>query len=106
MFQMGGVGPMFGQLGHFLQAKEKIDYAIARYRGETDRLFGVLDKRLGEVPYLAGEYSIADIATYPWVTAALDRFKIAPETLPNVARWVNEVGARPAVAKAMAFKLS
>ncbi len=104
MFQMGGVGPMFGQLGHFLSAKEKVEYAINRYRGETERLYGVLDRRLGEVPYLAGEYSIADMATYPWA-AAIDRFGVSREKLPNVVRWLDAMAARPAVAKAMGTKL-
>jgi GSH-dependent disulfide-bond oxidoreductase len=105
MFQMGGVGPMFGQLGHFMNAKEKIEYAINRYRTETERIYGVLDKRLGEAPYLAGEYSIADMATYPWAKA-IDRFNIPRERFPNVVRWMDEVGKRPAVEKAMAVKLS
>jgi GST-like protein len=68
MFQMGGVGPMFGQVHHFLRAaKEPVPYAIERYTKEKDRLYGVLDRRLAEVEYLAGEYSIADVAAYPWV---------------------------------------
>jgi GST-like protein len=105
MFQMGSVGPMFGQLGHFLSAKEKIEYGINRYRGETERIYGVLDKRLAEVPYLAGEYGIADMATYPWA-AAIDRFGISREKLPNVVRWLDLMAARPAVAKAMAIKIA
>jgi GSH-dependent disulfide-bond oxidoreductase len=104
MFQMGGIGPMFGQLGHFMNAKEKIEYAINRYRTETERLYGVLDKRLGEERYLAGEYSIADMATAPWANA-MDRFNIPREKFPNVVRWLDEVKARPAVAKAMSVKL-
>jgi GST-like protein len=104
MFQMGGVGPMFGQLGHFLMAKEKIEYAINRYRGEAERLYGVLDKRLGEAHYLAGEYGIADMATFPWANA-FDRLGISREPFPNVIRWLDEVGARPAVKKAMAIKM-
>ncbi len=68
MFQMGHIGPMFGQVHHFLRStKEPVLYAIERYTKEKDRLYGVLDRRLGEAEYLAGEYSIADIATYPWV---------------------------------------
>ena len=68
MFQMGGVGPFFGQAHHFLRfAKEDVPYAKDRYRTETHRLYGVMDKRLAEVPYLAGQdYSLADVATYPW----------------------------------------
>jgi GST-like protein len=68
MFQMAGVGPMFGQRGHFLRAApEKIPYAIERYTNESRRLLNVIEKRLAESPYLAGDYSIADMATYPWV---------------------------------------
>ena len=68
MFQMGGVGPMFGQVHHFLRAaKDEVPYAIERYGNETQRLYGVLDEHLADSDYLAAEYSIADIATYPWV---------------------------------------
>lgn len=102
MFQMGGVGPMFGQTHHFLRAaKEQVPYAIARYTKEKDRLYGVLNTRLGEVEYLAGDYSIADIATYPWVS----RFEWHNTKLadfPNVDRWFKAIGARPAVQKGMA----
>ncbi len=104
MFQMGGVGPMFGQLGHFMMAKEQIEYALNRYRKETERLYTVLDGRLAEAEYLGGEYSIADIATYPWA-GALDRFGIPRESYPNVARWLDKVGERPAVAKAMGIQM-
>jgi GSH-dependent disulfide-bond oxidoreductase len=102
-FQVGGVGPMFGQLGHFLGAKEKNPYAIERYRNETLRLYGVLDRRLGEAEYLAGEYGIADMATYGWARA-YDRFGIDPSSIPHVQAWVERVGARPAVQRATAFK--
>jgi GST-like protein len=102
MFQMGGVGPMFGQVHHFLRAaKEPVPYAIARYTREKDRLYGVLNTRLGESEYLAGEYSIADIATYPWVS----RFEWHNTRLadfPNVDRWFKALGARPGVQKGMA----
>jgi GSH-dependent disulfide-bond oxidoreductase len=101
MFQMGGVGPMFGQAHHFLRAApEPVPYGIERYTKETRRLYGVLDKRLDEVPYLAGEYSIADIATYPWV-ARHEWHKVALADFPNVARWYEAIGARPAVARGM-----
>jgi GST-like protein len=102
MFQMGGVGPMFGQTHHFHRfAKEKIPYAINRYVGETKRLYGVMDKRLGEAAFLAGEdYSIADVATWPWVSRfewhALDD---GLNGFPNVKRWYNEIAARPGVQK-------
>ena len=96
-FQVAAVGPMFGQCGHFLgYAPEKIPYAIDRYRNETLRLYGVMDKRLGEVPYLAGEYSIADMATYPWVHVRWFH-EIDIDKFPNVQRWYEAVGERPAV---------
>jgi GST-like protein len=101
MFQMGGVGPMFGQAHHFLRAApEPVPYGIERYTKETRRLYGVLDGRLGEEAYLAGEYSIADIATYPWV-ARHDWHKVELKDFPNVARWYEAIGARPAVARGM-----
>ncbi len=101
MFQMGGVGPMFGQVHHFLRtAKEAVPYAIDRYTKEKDRLYGVLDRRLGEAEYLAGEYSIADIATYPWV-ARYDWHKTDLADFPNVKRWFDAISARPAVQRGM-----
>ncbi len=103
MFQMGGVGPMFGQVHHFVRsAKEQVPYAIERYIREKDRLYGVLDKRLGESEYLAGEYSIADIATYPWV-ARHEWHKTDLNSFPNVKRWFDKIGARPAVQRGMAL---
>lgn len=102
-FQVGGVGPMFGQLGHFLHAGEKLPYAIDRYKKETERLYGVLDKRLGEVEYLAGEYSIADIATVGWASA-YERLGLSIGSYPNVGKWLERVGARPAVQRARALK--
>jgi GST-like protein len=102
MFQMGGVGPMFGQVHHFVrQAKEEVPYAIERYTKEKDRLYGVLDKRLGEIEYLAGEYSIADIATYPWV-ARHEWHRTNLADFPNVKRWFDAISARPAVQRGMA----
>jgi GST-like protein len=102
MFQMGGVGPMFGQVHHFVrQAKEEVPYAIERYTKEKDRLYGVLDKRLGEAEYLAGEYSIADIATYPWV-ARHEWHRTNLADFPNVKRWFDVISARPAVQRGMA----
>ena len=102
MFQMGGVGPMFGQTHHFLRAApEPIPYAIKRYSAETTRLYGVLDKHLAATAYLADEYSIADIATYPWV-ARHDWHQVDLADFPNVARWFAAVGARPAVGRGMA----
>ena len=102
MFQMGGVGPMFGQAHHFLrQAPEQIPYAQERYVKEVRRLYGVMNARLGEAAYLAGEYSIADMATYPWV-ARYEWHKVELGEFPNVERWFKAIGARPAVARAMA----
>ncbi len=101
MFQMGGVGPMFGQVHHFLRAApEKVPYAIKRYTREKDRLYGVLDRRLDEVEYLAGEYSIADIAVYPWVSRH-DWQQTNLDNFPNVRRWFDTIGARPAVQRGM-----
>jgi GSH-dependent disulfide-bond oxidoreductase len=101
MFQMGGVGPMFGQVHHFLRAaKEQVPYAIDRYIKEKDRLYGVLDQRLGAAEYLAGEYSIADIATYPWV-ARYEWHKTELGNFPNVKRWYDAISARPAVQRGM-----
>ena len=102
MFQMGGVGPMFGQTHHFLRyAPEPVPYAIERYRTETARLYGVLNRRLGEADFLAGEYSVADIATYPWV-ARHEWHDVALTDYPNVARWYASIGERPAVQRGMA----
>jgi GSH-dependent disulfide-bond oxidoreductase len=99
MFQMGAIGPMQGQANVFYRyAPEKLPYAIERYQKETKRLYTVLDKRLADREYLADDYSIADIATWPWVTlhgwAGVD-----VDDLPNLERWIEVVGARPAVIK-------
>jgi GST-like protein len=97
MFQMGGVGPMQGQAHVFVRyAPEKIPFAIERYQRETRRLYEVLDRRLGQADYLAGEYSIADIATWPWVRVhAWAGVEI--DGLDHLARWLEAVGQRPAV---------
>ena len=99
MFQMGGIGPMQGQANVFYRyAPQRIPYAIDRYQKETKRLYQVLDRRLADREYLAGDYSIADIATWPWVTlhgwAGVDI-----DDLPNLQRWIEKVGERPAVVK-------
>jgi GST-like protein len=102
MFQMGGVGPMFGQAHHFLRSgKEEVPYAIKRYAEETRRLYRVLQKRLSEAEYLADEYSIADIATFPWV-ARFEWHKVNLADFPAVKRWFDVIAARPAVQKGMA----
>lgn len=103
-WQVGGLGPMAGQCKHFRHsAPEKIPYAIERYTKEVARLFGVMERRLADRAYLAGTYSIADIACFPWVriwsTLAQD---IA--TFPNVERWLAAIGKRPAVIKGLALK--
>lgn len=101
MFQMGGVGPFFGQAHHFLRfAPEKNPYAMERYSKETRRLYGVMDSRLEGVPYLAGDYSIADIATYPWA-ARHEWQQVDLAEFPNVKRWFDAIGARTAVQKGM-----
>ena len=102
MFQMGGVGPMFGQVHHFLRAaKEPNPYAIDRYTKETRRLYAVLNRRLAHAAFLAEEYSIADIATYPWV-ARHEWHKVDLAEIPHVKRWFDAISARPAVARGMA----
>jgi len=101
MFQMGGVGPMFGQAHHFLRAApEPVPYAIARYTKETRRLYAVLDQRLAGSDWLALDYSVADIATYPWV-ARHDWHKVELADFPNVKRWFEAIGLRPAVQRGM-----
>ena len=102
MWQMGGFGPMLGQAHHFRRfAPEQIPYAVERYTKETARLYRVLDGRLAQAAYLAGDYSIADMATFPW--AARHEWQgIALEDYPNVKRWYDGIAARPAVARGMA----
>ncbi len=101
MFQMGGVGPMFGQAHHFLrQVKEPNPYGAERYTKEARRLYGVLNARLGKAEYLAGDYSIADIATYPWVWRH-EWHLVDLGEFPNVARWFAAIDARPAVQRGM-----
>jgi GST-like protein len=103
MFQMGGVGPMLGQAHHFrTYAPEKIEYAINRYSNEAKRLYGVVDKQLGKTgAFIAGEYSIADMAIYPWFVP-YERQGIVIDEFPQVKRWMGEIKARPAVARGMA----
>ena len=107
-WQMGGLGPMLGQLGFFaVRSKEKSPLAIDRFTEEADRLLGVMDRQLGQHAYLAGaDYTIADIACYGWSVAATTFLKDALAdslaTKPNFQRWLAEVGARPAVQRGMA----
>jgi GST-like protein len=102
MWQMGGLGPMAGQAHHFrVYAPEKIQYGIDRYTNEVNRLYGVMDRRLSDREYLAGEYSIADMACWPWVVP----WKTQGQNLddfPNLKRWFDAISARPAVQRARA----
>ena len=103
MFQMGNVGPIFGQVHHFLRAaKEKVPYAIERYGTECRRLYGVLDGRLEGCGYLAGDVSIADFATLPWVYRHTWQ-ELDLADFPNVERWYEALMARPALARGMAL---
>ncbi|RDU96406.1 glutathione binding-like protein [Trinickia dinghuensis] len=98
MFQMGGLGPMLGQTHHFrVYAPQQIDYAVNRYTNEAKRLYGVMDKQLGESAYLAGDdYTIADIAAFPW-TRSWKNQGLDLADFPNVERWHEAIAARPAV---------
>ena len=108
-WQVGGLGPMMGQLGYFaFYAKEKIPAALDRYTSEVGRLLTVLERRLSETPYLAGEeYSIADMAAYPWTLGAYTRAKdtLAEQIAdkPAIARWMGTLGARPGIERGMAI---
>ena len=99
-WQMGGLGPMAGQNHHFNQyAPQKIPYAIERYVNETNRLYSVLDKRLADREFVAGDYSIADMASYPWVVP-YERQGQKLDDFPNLKRWFETIRARPAVVRA------
>ena len=102
MWQMGGLGPMCGQAHHFRQyAPEKLPYAIERYTKEVNRLYGVMDKRLADREYLAGAYSIADMAAWPWVVPWANQGQQIEE-FPNLQRWFEAIKARPAVERGLA----
>jgi GSH-dependent disulfide-bond oxidoreductase len=101
MFQMGGVGPMLGQAHHFRQyAPEPIEYAVNRYTNEAGRLYGVIDRRLKESQWLADDYSIADIAVFPWLRS-YERQGQKLEDFPNLKRWFETIAARPAVQRGL-----
>jgi GST-like protein len=101
MFQVASVGTLLGQAGHFrCHAPEKIPYAIERYTREGERIFGVLDRHLAEVEYLAGEYSIADISMFPWIRCS-DYHGVERTQFPNVARWYEAIAKRPAVERGL-----
>ncbi|MGZ3305242.1 MAG: glutathione S-transferase family protein [Asticcacaulis sp.] len=106
MWQMGGLGPMFGQLGWFVvSAPERNEMAIERYRKECERLLNVMERRLAEVEYLAGDYSIADIAVFPWLAQYRVRVKEYIDPMiaerPNVTAWFDRVAAREGVIRGM-----
>jgi GST-like protein len=101
MWQMGGLGPMAGQAHHFRQyAAEKIAYAIDRYTNEVNRLYGVMNRRLADREFLAGAYSIADMAAFPWVVPYQNQGQKL-EDFPHLQRWFEAMKARPAVARAL-----
>ena len=101
MFQMGGIGPMLGQVHHFrAYAPEQIPYAINRYTNEAKRLYGVMDRRLDGREWFADDYSIADIAIFPWLRS-WERQGIVLDEFPNVKRWFHKIEARPAVQRGL-----
>jgi GST-like protein len=103
-WQMGGLGPMAGQAHHFrLYAPEKVEYGINRYTNEVNRLYGVMNKRLADRDYLAGEYSIADMACISW-TLNWERQGQDPSSFPNVQAWIERLKARPGVERGLAVK--
>ena len=103
-WQIGGLGPMAGQVSHFVNYAPNFpgdhSYSEKRYKNEYDRLLGVMDMVLEERDYLAGDYSIADMASFPWVTA-YKRYEVNLDTFKNVRRWFDEIKSRPAVRKGM-----
>jgi GST-like protein len=102
-WQMGNLGPMSGQNNHFSNyAVDKLPYAMDRYRNEVNRLYGVLNTRLQDRPFIAGDYSIADMASYPWV-ALHERQHQKIDDFPHIKRWLDAIRARPAVARAYAL---
>ena len=101
MFQMGGVGPMLGQAHHFRRyAPQTLPYAVDRYTNEAHRLYGVMDRRLGQARYFAGTFSIADIAIFPW-TRSHEAQGVDLAAYPNVQRWFEEISGRPAVQRGL-----
>ena len=105
MFQMGGIGPMFGQAHHFRRAEMPVEYGIERYTAEARRLWGVLDGHLANNEYMHNDYFIADMAIFPW-TARYEWQGVALEEFPNAKRWLDAIGARRAVVNAMGIHLA
>lgn len=103
MWQMAGVGPMFGQAYHFVNVKRDDNYGAERYSKEAHRLLTVLESRLATHDFMAAEYSIADMATLPWIRL-VGALGLSLENFPGTARWLNRLEARPAVARALAWK--
>ena len=102
MFQMGGVGPIFGQVHYFLGAEDKVPQAIDRFKKETLRLYAVMEKHLASHEFFVNDYSIADLATYPWV-GRYERHQVNLNDFPNVKRWFDAITARPAVQRGLAI---
>lgn len=101
MFQMGGVGPMLGQAGHFIhRAPEPMPLAVDRFVSEAERLYGVVDHRLRDAEFLAGSYSVADVACFPWMRHHR-RFQVDIDDFPHVARWLGAIAERPAVRRGL-----
>ena len=100
MFQVGSIGPMLGQAYHFKNASETIPYAIKRYSDEALRLYGVMNKQLEQSSFLAGDYSIADMAIFPWIASYSKNLDNLAE-FPHVQRWLEQIGDRPAVKQGM-----
>lgn len=105
MFQMGAVGPMFGQAFHFKNSAPDNTYGNTRYMAESRRLYGVLERQLSQMDYVAGDYSIADMALFPWCRQP-DGFGFSTSELPGVSAWIERMHARPAVARALATKMT
>lgn len=102
LFQVASVGPMFGQANHFVKhTAERLEYPIARYTKEANRLMGVMNTRLSTVDYLAGAYSIADIATWPWIRSGIANKHVILEDYPNVQKWYKTIETRPATSRAI-----
>jgi GST-like protein len=101
MFQMSAIGPTLGQMFHFRNAQEQLPYAIERFTGEARRIFGVVEQQLAHGPYLAGEYSIADIASFPWMRLHKP-LGLDLEAFPRVRAWLEAIGERPAVQRGLA----